>query len=110
MKLLFDQNLSPKLVYWMSGWFPGSAHVSTLGLNRATDLDVWLHARKQGFVLVTKDADFGEMSLLKGAPPKVIWLRTGNFSTGALVGLLQSRVEVIREFGLDSAAGVLTLQ
>lgn len=37
MKLLFDQNLSPKLMNRLADPFPGSAHVLSLGLDREDD-------------------------------------------------------------------------
>lgn len=64
MKLLFDQNLSPRLVNRLTTDYPHSAHVSTLGLDQALDIDVWIYARDNGFTIVTKDADFSDMSVL----------------------------------------------
>ena len=74
MKLLFDHNLSPKLVRRLSDAFPDSAHVSARGLDTATDKVIWEHARDNAFVIVTKDADFGEFSLVWGVPPQIIWI------------------------------------
>ena len=72
MKLLFDQNLSPRLVTRLADLFPDSDHVFMLGLDRSDETAVWDYARAQGFLLVTKDADFSELSTLRGFPPKVI--------------------------------------
>lgn len=52
--------------------FPGSSHVHALGLGEEHDLAVWEYAKAHGFTLVTKDADFNELSLLRGYPPRVI--------------------------------------
>jgi predicted nuclease of predicted toxin-antitoxin system len=79
--------------------FPESAHVRDLGLDRATDAEVWEHARGNGFVIVSKDSDFEQRSLLHGHPPKSIWLRVGNCSTKGIEDLLHRNVTVIREFG-----------
>ena len=73
MKLLFDHNLSHKLVARLSDVFPGSTHTRFLGFERAADLELWFHARTHDFVVVTKDEDYSELLLLRGAPPKVIW-------------------------------------
>jgi predicted nuclease of predicted toxin-antitoxin system len=75
MKLLFDQNLSPRLVSMLSDQYPGCAHVEAHALDQATDEAVWMFARTHGYTLVTKDSDFHELSLLRGAPPKVVWIR-----------------------------------
>ena len=72
MKLLFDQNLSPRLVANLADHYPNSAHVVTHALDHALDETVWTFAREHGYTLVTKDSDFHELSLLRGAPPKVI--------------------------------------
>lgn len=81
MKLLFDQNLSYRLVGALTEVFPGSAHVRLLGMERADDETIWHFAKANGFTIVTQDSDFNERSLLFGYPPKVIWLKCGNAST-----------------------------
>src|SRR5213593_4048314 len=63
MKLLFDQNVSPKLVNRLADLFPGSSHVQSVGLDCASDDQVWEHARLNGFALVTKDADCNNLSV-----------------------------------------------
>ena len=72
MKLLFDQNLSRKLVSRLADIFPGSSHVRFHGLPEADDGEIWEFARVQAFCIVTQDADFADRSRLYGAPPKVI--------------------------------------
>ena len=62
MKLLLDQNLSPRLVTILSAVYPGSTHVRTVGLHAADDDRVWTYAAEQGFVIVSKDADFHQRS------------------------------------------------
>jgi len=80
MKLLFDHNLSPRLVQRLADLYPGASHVALGGLDRATDLAVWTYAQTNEYVIVTKDSDFNDVSVLRGFPPKVIWLRLGNCS------------------------------
>lgn len=58
--------------------FPGSDHVTRMGLATASDLELWNYAREHGFTLVTKDVDFHELASLYGSPPKVVWLKCGN--------------------------------
>lgn len=58
--------------------YPGSAHVFLLDLHEEDDIDVWGFAQQNDFSIVTKDADFSDLCLLKGFPPKVIWIRLGN--------------------------------
>jgi predicted nuclease of predicted toxin-antitoxin system len=80
MKLLLDENLSRRVVPFLQAAFPGSSQVILEGLERASDLEVWKHAMDNGFVVVTKDSDFYELSLLYGPPPQVVWLQICNAS------------------------------
>lgn len=81
MKLLFDQNLSHKLVTRLADLYPDSHHVRSRGLKEADDSTVWSYAAREEFILVTKDEDFHARSILHGHPPKVLWIRSGNCST-----------------------------
>jgi predicted nuclease of predicted toxin-antitoxin system len=58
VKLLFDQNLSRRLVPILAEQFPGSNHIVELGLDTATDREVWTFARDNGFAIASKDSDF----------------------------------------------------
>jgi len=92
MKLLFDQNVSPKLVGLLTDLYPASSHVQTERLDSAGDDDVWNFARDHDFTIVTKDADYNNMSIQHGWPPKVIWLLIGNCTTKQLEALFRSRM------------------
>ena len=100
MKLLFDHNLSPKLIARLRDLFPNSSHVYSLGLDRALDVEVWQFAADKGYTIATKDADYGEMVVLRGAPPKVVWIRRGNCSTSEIESLLRANATLIEQ--LDS--------
>ncbi|MEW6717892.1 MAG: DUF5615 family PIN-like protein [Chloroflexota bacterium] len=108
-RLLFDQNLSPRLVEQLSELYPASVHVSTLGLGTALDREIWEVARQQDSILVTKDADFSELSLIEGFPPKIIWIRRGNCSTRDIENLLRENYEAIVNLSDDPDVGILTL-
>ena len=109
MKLLFDQNLSRQLVAAVGDLFPDSAHVALVGLAQASDADVWRHAGLNDFVLVSKDADFHQLSLVHGAPPKVVWVRLGNVSTVVIEALLRHHAADIEVFVRDGEAVFLAL-
>ena len=68
--------------------FPGSSQVVLLGMESASDKEVWQRAKSDGFVIVTRDADFQELSIVWGAPPQVIRLRTPNQSRSGVLKLL----------------------
>jgi len=109
MKLLFDQNLSPKLVQRLGDLFPGSSHVQTAGLDRARDEEVWDYARQHGYAIVTKDVDFNNLSVLRGSPPKVIWLELGNCTTTQVEDVFRSHATDIAAFDQDPNLGTLVL-
>ncbi len=109
MKLLFDENLSPRLPDVLSGEFPGSSHVRNVGLLGADDAAVWTYARNHGFAIVSKDNDFRQRSFLEGAPPKIIWLSTGNAGTAALAGLLRREHARILTFQDEAESSLLVL-
>lgn len=110
MKLLFDNNLSFRLVSRLSDVFPGAEHVAALGLDQADDGRVWEEARQQGFTLVTKDADFNEFAVMYGPPPQVVWLRIGNGSTSDVERFLRGHAKAIGAFVEDPTAGILVLE
>lgn len=88
MKLLLDENLSRRIIPFLQNTYPESTQVALVGLERATDTAVWEYARQNQFVIVTKDSDFYDMSVLRGAPPHVIWLKTGNITKAKVTQLL----------------------
>ena len=90
MKLLIDQNLSYRLVKQLQTLFPGTEQVRRLGLTDRRDSLIWEYAQREGFVILTQDEDFLDLSLLRGSPPKVLLLRTGNLPSTQVVGLLQN--------------------
>lgn len=78
MRLLFDQNLSPRLMEMMQDLYPQSLHVRDIGLGSADDRAVWAYAKSHEYTIVSKDSDFRQLSFTFGHPPKVIWIRRGN--------------------------------
>lgn len=110
MKLLFDENLSFRLVQALHDIYPDSTHVRQVGLLGSDDLHIWNFAAEHGFLLVSKDTDFYERSLVFGAPPKVVWLRTGNISVQETLSILRTQYIVIRHFSEDAIASFLALK
>lgn len=109
MSLLFDQNLSRRLVGLLAAEYPGAEHVEGAGLLGADDLTVWNYAAARGFMVVSKDSDFRHLALLHGPPPKVIWLRVGNGPTAAAAAMLRSRMPDVQAFAADPALALLVL-
>lgn len=103
MKLLVDNNLSFKLIQSLRIHFPGSQHLSDALDCRSDDIRVWNHAKSNGFIILTKDNDFDERSLLEGCPPKIIHLICGNKTTLHILDLLLKHREDILLFGESDA-------
>jgi predicted nuclease of predicted toxin-antitoxin system len=104
MKLLFDQNISFRILRLVSEAFPESRQVKALGLYNTPDLKIWEFAKMNGFVIVTFDHDFVNLANKYGSPPKVILLRTGNLSTPEIALRLLTRQDLIKSFSTSDAA------
>ncbi len=98
MRLLFDQNISFRITNILVDIFPDCKHVSDCGLMDSDDLDIWGYARKNNYSIVTFDADFYDISVINGHPPKIIWLRSGNLTTKGIVKLLMKNKNMIQRF------------
>lgn len=109
VRLLFDQNLSPKLINRLADLYPNSDHLDLLGLGTADDSVVWVYAKDNDFVVVTKDADFADLSVLRGFPPKIVWIRRGNCSTSAIEDILREHNSEIEDLVTDLTSGILAL-
>jgi len=109
VKLLFDQNLSHKLARRLMDLFPDSNHVREVGLKEAEDPAVWEYAKQQGFMIVSKDADFHQRSFVLGFPPKVVWIRLGNCTTAEVEQAVRKNFDSIKEFAEDEEAAFLVL-
>lgn len=96
MKLLLDENISRRVVPGLNLLFPGTSHISLLGLERYSDQAIWKYAKDHDFVIVSKDHDFINLQSLYGFPPKLIILLLGNSSNDDVTNaLLASSSEII---------------
>lgn len=109
MKLLLDHNISHKLVALLADVFPGSTQTRLLNFGRTGDSQLWLFARTHDYLIVTKDRDVAELAILRGSPPKVIWLRVGNCKTSFVEQTLRANVDAINDLALDPEKVVLEL-
>lgn len=109
MKLLFDHHLSPTLVTRLIDLFPGSEHVWNLALHDLPDTAIWLYAREHQFTVVSKDADFAEISMDLGFPPKLVWLRIANWKTSEIETLIRARYTQIQDLSGSPERAILVL-
>ncbi len=103
MKLLFDQNISFRVAKKLPEVFPNCLHVSDCGLANTNDYSIWKFARENDLIIVTFDSDFFDLSLVKGHPPKIIWIRLGNLSSSEIIKLMTKNVLIIELFANDSS-------
>ncbi|MGB5594900.1 MAG: DUF5615 family PIN-like protein [Crocosphaera sp.] len=109
MKLLLDENLSERIITKILDLYPNSNHVKTLGLLNTDDAIIWEYAKVNDFVIVSKDSDFHQRSLLYGHPPKFIYLRIGNSPTSKIVQILRDNVSIIDQFENSQTESILIL-
>jgi predicted nuclease of predicted toxin-antitoxin system len=98
MRFLFDQNISHRILKIIANQFPESTTVKKEGLINAPDKEIWEFAKLNDFIIVTQDADFDDLNSLYGFPPKIIWIRTGNLKTHAIVDILNDYSDEINHF------------
>jgi predicted nuclease of predicted toxin-antitoxin system len=109
LKLLVE-NLAPGLARKVADLFPGSVHVTTVGLGSAEDAVIWEYAGANQFTFLTKDKDFANLSLALGQPPKVVLLQTGNCSTSDIEHMIRSNAIRFSEFENDAERALLVLR
>lgn len=105
MKLLFDQNISFRILKKLSEAYSGSSHVKTEGLMNASDMEIWEYAKHHQFIIVTLDSDFNDLYLMKGFPPKILWFQTGNLRTDELAIILDKRQNDLLDFSSNNELG-----
>ena len=101
MKLLFDQNISPRILKKLPSQFSECQHVRFVGLEDSSDQAIFDFAKENGFTVITFDVDFVDLNALHGAPPKIVYLNTGNLTTKSVSELIINNILSIRHY-LDS--------
>ena len=110
MRLLYDQNLSYRLVAELQDLYPNSLHVRDIGMKESDDSDIWDYAAQNGYIIVSKDSDFRQQSFMYGHPPKVIWVRVGNCSVSTIISLLRTHHDAILRFEQSETASFFALE
>jgi predicted nuclease of predicted toxin-antitoxin system len=98
VRLLFDENLSDRLVQRLADIYPGSVHVKHVGLRHTRDDVIWQYAIDNNYAIVSQDNDFREHAWRSGPPPKVILLRSGNSATRAIAVVLRNNLANLQAF------------
>ena len=109
MKLLLDENISWRVVKLLLPFFDNILHVSDISKTRLSDKAIWQYAKMNDYIIVTYDSDFRDLSVIKGFPPKVIWIRKGNLSKIELVDKLNINRKIIADFSYDNNLSILEI-
>ncbi|MFK5894312.1 MAG: DUF5615 family PIN-like protein [Pseudomonadota bacterium] len=109
MKLLFDENISAKLVKLLADQFPDSSHIDLLNMQGESDTIVWDYAKCNNYIIMSKDNDFRQRAFVTGPPPKVIWLNVGNGSTKDINQLIRKTINQINSFEKEPNSSLLVL-
>jgi predicted nuclease of predicted toxin-antitoxin system len=111
MKFLLDANVSWRLTLVLKEHFGECTHVDNIAelIFPAKDSKIWQYAKDNGFTIITRDNDFNDLVAVKGFPPKIVWLRTGNHSWKVTADLLVRSKQLIKEFLQSDEYGVLEI-
>lgn len=109
MKILFDQNISFRIVKRIADIFPEARQVRELGIENSTDKEIWEYAKREQYTILTFDADFYDFSLVWGHPPKIIWIRIWNQSTNEVEQILRKQEKAILDFIMDDQLACLEI-
>ena len=109
MKFLLDENLSKRIVPLLEKDFPGTTHVTSIGLERAKDKAIWSYVKKGKYVIVSRDSDFIDMVSLYGPPPQVILLSWGNCRRQEVAEMLIAKRDEILLALADPARGLVEI-
>lgn len=109
MKLLLDENLSDRIIHRIVDLYPNSEHIKTLGLTNTDNAVIWEYAKANDFVIVSKDCDFHQRSLLYGHPPKFIYLLIGNSPTSKIIQILRDNFDTLIQFEGSATESILVL-
>ena len=105
-KLLFDNNISHRVIARVSDIFPNTNHVMLENLDEVSDNKVWMFARNNNYTIVTKDSDFNDIAIYRGTPPKIIWIKVGNCKISEIENILRVNEIEIKVF-LDEPNGAI---
>jgi len=110
MKLLFDENISFKLCKRLEDIYPDSTHVRFANLENKDDIQVWQYAKDKNYTIVTQDSDFNDLSIIKGFPPYVVWIKTGNSLVSEIENTLRTHSITLHDFFKKQSIGLIEIE
>jgi predicted nuclease of predicted toxin-antitoxin system len=85
MKFLVDNQLPIQLAVFLRWRGHECSHVADLGLDKASDIELWDRCNRDSWALVSKDEDFVLLANRPGDRGRLIWVRLGNCRNKALI-------------------------
>lgn len=110
MRLLLDANISWRLADKLKLHFDDCKHVDYIGLEvPASDINIWRYALENNMIIVTNDEDFLHFINVKGFPPKLVLLKTGNQSNQYIESILIKHIADIQLLQNSAEVGLLEI-
>lgn len=109
MKLLFDQNISPRILKKLPNELSEFQQVRFVGLEDTSDAQIFEFAKSNDFAIVTFDSDFVDLNAIRGTPPKIIYLNTGNLTTQSVSDLIMNHLLIIQHYLNSDTDDILEL-
>ncbi|MBI1225134.1 MAG: hypothetical protein GC192_07825 [Bacteroidetes bacterium] len=104
MKFLIDTQLPPRLAKFLSGKGIDANHTSRYPDGYFLDDEAIRRiAKAEERTIITKDSDFFDHYLVKGAPPRVLLLRMGNLSNIELLAQFEKHLPQVQQLFDDGA-------
>jgi predicted nuclease of predicted toxin-antitoxin system len=96
MKFLVDAQLPRRLARQLTAAGHDALHTLDLTAQNHTDDEVLREiAERDGRVMVTKDSDFVDSHILRGQPPQLLLVATGNITNDELTSLFAANLAAI---------------
>jgi len=111
VKLLLDANISWRSITPLKSIFEHIEHVDSISVlsHPAKDIEIWNYAKNENAIIITNDEDFYKLSVLKGFPPKIVIIRTGNQENSYLINLLIKHSDEIKKLSESTDYGILEI-
>jgi predicted nuclease of predicted toxin-antitoxin system len=110
MNWLVDAQLPPRLCEWLRIKGDYCIHVPELSNGiQIPDETLWLYAKKENLIIISKDRDFFDFSILRGSPPQILYINVGNCSNDRLL-MIMDHVweEIIKAFAAGNSLVIIT--
>jgi predicted nuclease of predicted toxin-antitoxin system len=100
MRFLVDNQLPAALARFLDANGIEALHVLDIGLDTATDREIWAYAKMHRFTVISKDDDFFHLATMDSSGPALIWVRFGNCRKAVLLAkfkdFLPQLIEMLR--------------